>query len=260
MIATQKWINLAAFLVMVGVNALANILPLGGNTSGSVSHMYPSFFTPAGITFAIWSVIYVLLGITVVWSIFDKSQIGNDLVQSVGMWFTISCALNIAWIFSWHYRQIPLSTILIVALAAVLFIIMSKVRTSALASASIGLYTGWITVATIAAVYVMAVSLGWNGIGGTAEFWTMLGLISGAIIVSAVVYMTGNNMFALAALWAYAGIIIEHVTTYHNAHPFIIVAAAASILLIAGTAVYAMILSGTFFLVQTGNQSILQKY
>lgn len=249
---SQRWINLAAFVVMVAVNALANIIPLGGYTSGGVSKLYPSFFTPAGITFAIWGVIYLMLGVVVVWSMFDRSVATTELVNKVGMLFAVSCAFNIAWIFCWHYRQIFLSNILIVALMITLFVIMFRVRHNMLASMAIGTYAGWITVATIAAMYVTASSLGWNALSNSGVVITAIGLILGALIISAVVYMTGNNMFALAAIWGYAGIIIEHVTTYKGMHPFLIIMAAAGILLIGGVSVYSMIINGSISLVNTG--------
>ena len=44
-----------SYLVMVAVNALANILPIGGMNTGAVSDSYPNLFAPAGITFSIWA-------------------------------------------------------------------------------------------------------------------------------------------------------------------------------------------------------------
>ena len=42
------------YLAMVGMNVLANVLPLNGRRTGEVSDAYPSLFTPAGVTFSIW--------------------------------------------------------------------------------------------------------------------------------------------------------------------------------------------------------------
>ncbi len=49
----SKWKNTVAFFVMIAVNAIANLLPLGGNTTGDVSATHPNLFTSAPITFAI---------------------------------------------------------------------------------------------------------------------------------------------------------------------------------------------------------------
>lgn len=45
--------NVAAYLLMITVNALANALPINGITSGAVSDRFPTFVTPAGYVFAI---------------------------------------------------------------------------------------------------------------------------------------------------------------------------------------------------------------
>ena len=135
---------------------------------------------------------------------------------------------------------------------ATLFVIMFKVRHNMLASMAIGTYTGWITVATIAAMYVTASSLGFDGLSNTGLILTIVGIGLGAIIISGVVYFTGNNMFALAAIWGYVGIIIEHATTYKGAHPFIIGMVAAGILLIGFVSAYSMIINGNIAFVNTG--------
>lgn len=49
------------YLIMVIVNALANILPINGIDTGAISDSYPNLFAPAGLTFSIWGVIYLLL-------------------------------------------------------------------------------------------------------------------------------------------------------------------------------------------------------
>ena len=52
---------IAAFLVTITVNVLANALPIAGTTTGAVSEKYASSFTPAGFTFSIWGLIYLAL-------------------------------------------------------------------------------------------------------------------------------------------------------------------------------------------------------
>jgi len=52
---------LVVYLTMIAVNTLANILPIGGITTGEISNFYPNLFAPAAYTFAIWGLIYLLL-------------------------------------------------------------------------------------------------------------------------------------------------------------------------------------------------------
>ena len=53
--------NIIAVILTIIVNGLANILPIGGKYTGELSDNIPNLFVPAGITFAIWGIIYVLI-------------------------------------------------------------------------------------------------------------------------------------------------------------------------------------------------------
>ena len=66
--------NLVGFVVVVVVNALATTIPLGGMTTGQLSDLYPNLFVPAGLTFSIWGIIYLLLGIYVVYGLVFSAQ------------------------------------------------------------------------------------------------------------------------------------------------------------------------------------------
>ena len=66
-----------AFLAVVTLNALANILPLNGQTTGDISNRLPVLFTPAGYVFSIWSVIYILLAAWIIgfWVRWKKGEL-----------------------------------------------------------------------------------------------------------------------------------------------------------------------------------------
>ena len=50
---------LLATLMVLMVNAAANIVPINGLNTGQLSDLYPTGFTPPGWVFSIWSVIYL---------------------------------------------------------------------------------------------------------------------------------------------------------------------------------------------------------
>jgi hypothetical protein len=56
-----KYYNIVLFAIMVVMNYLANALPLNDKTTGELSDSYPNLFVPAGITFSIWGIIYLLI-------------------------------------------------------------------------------------------------------------------------------------------------------------------------------------------------------
>ncbi|MCA6514764.1 MAG: hypothetical protein IM577_04115, partial [Chitinophagaceae bacterium] len=112
--ASILWCWLAWF-AMIAVNAMANILPINGYNTGEISAFYPNKFVPAGFTFSIWGIIYLLLlayNITI--TIFlTKSSLAShpaqEYIQRVNRFYWWSCVFNILWILCWHFLQIELS-------------------------------------------------------------------------------------------------------------------------------------------------------
>ena len=105
-------VNLFSFLVVVVINALATTIPLGGKTTGQLSDQYPNLFVPSGLTFSIWGVIYILLGIYAVYGLVysvRKSEPINDFMERIGILFVVTCAANAGWILAWQYEILPLS-------------------------------------------------------------------------------------------------------------------------------------------------------
>ena len=65
--------------------------------------------------------IYLLLGLHVLYQLgmFRGSQPGGertDLLNRVGLLFSMSSLANTAWVFAWHYQLIPLSAVPIAVL------------------------------------------------------------------------------------------------------------------------------------------------
>jgi len=63
-----RWVNIIAYVLTVIINGLAGSTTLiGGVNTAAISDLYPTLITPAGFTFAIWGVIYFLLGVFVLY-------------------------------------------------------------------------------------------------------------------------------------------------------------------------------------------------
>lgn len=54
-------LNIISVVVALTLNFLAVSLPLNNKTTGELSDAYPNYFVPAGFTFSIWGIIYLLL-------------------------------------------------------------------------------------------------------------------------------------------------------------------------------------------------------
>jgi len=213
---TRHLLNIAAFVAVVVVNALANTLPFNGITTGEISDSYPSLFTPAGYVFSIWILIYLLLAAFVIYQALPANR-DNPRLARLGYLFVVSCALNIAWLFSWHYLQIPLSMLLMLGLLATLILIYERLeigqegvsRSESLAvRLAFSVYLGWITVATVANASVTLLELGVRG-GWAAPFWAVVALAAATAVGLAVLRRRGDVAFVGVLIWAFVGIAVR---------------------------------------------------
>ncbi len=241
------------FVAMLAVNALANILPINGITTGAVSDSYPNLFTPAGLTFSIWGLIYLLLAASTLYQLGlfrGKEKADETLLRNVGRLFAVSSLINIAWIFAWHYQLIPLSMLLMVLLLICLidiaFTINSKeltMREKWLIRLPFSVYFGWITVATIANAVVLLVSLGWDGFGISESTWTIIILAVGALIGILTALRFNDIAYLLVFIWAYAGILIKHLSPsgFAGRYPDVIITVVVCLALFAAALVFALL-------------------
>ena len=211
-------LNLLGFIVMVVVNYLSNALPINGLTAEEVSDKFYNLFVPAGFTFAIWGVIYLLLGIFVIYqalSIFTGNRRELSYVRKLSYLFFTSCILNSIWLFAWHYLRIGLALIIMVLLLLNLILIYRRLRNHEVKNERLGtlvrgafsIYIGWITIATIANVSAWLVSIEWGGFGVSEVFWMIVVLIVATAIVLRFMFKYWDWLYGLVAVWAFFGII-----------------------------------------------------
>jgi hypothetical protein len=214
----MKWLNVVAFVLTVLVNGLAGSTSiLGGKNTADVSDANPTLITPAGYVFSIWGIIYVLLGIFVVFQAWPRGE-QNDLQRRIGPWFALSSLLNIAWLFLWQFEVLSLSVVLMFALLATLILIYTRLgigksvvtlREKLAVHVPFSVYLGWITIASIANVAVTLVSVGWDGLGISQETWAIL-IIVVAVLVALLVIATRTDVaYGLVIIWALAGIAVQ---------------------------------------------------
>ena len=209
--------NAAAFVAMVVVNGLANGLPLNGRRTGEISALYPNLFVPAGLTFAIWGLIYLLLAAFCVHGLVVALRPRQDAawLRRLGPLFVVSSLANAGWIFAWHWLAIGLSLVLMLVLLASLVLAYLRLGIGKepaglvdrlLVHLPFRIYLGWITVATIANVTAWLVALGWDGLGLPPSAWAV-GVIVAAVAITLAVVVTRDDLpYALVVVWALVGI------------------------------------------------------
>lgn len=231
------------YVIMIVVNYLANALPINNIDTGAVSDLYPNLFAPAGITFSIWGIIYLLLGLFVLYQfgVFNKINLqDNKLLNKIGIYFIISSIFNALWIFSWHYGQLLVSVIfmgvILFSLIKINLLLIKRkynLKEFFFLHLPFSIYFGWITVATIANITALLVSLGWNGFLIRESIWTIIILFIGTIIGILTSLKTKDIAYLFVFIWAYFGIIIKHTSSvgFNNLYPKIIIVAIICIIL-----------------------------
>ncbi|MCP9754135.1 hypothetical protein EGI26_03025 [Lacihabitans sp. CCS-44] len=218
-----SFINFILFTAVVYVNTLAVTLPINGKSTGELSDQYPNLFVPAGFTFSIWGVIYLLLlGFVVyqIWVSFNKKAVQKLSLQSQVL-FGITNVLNMSWILAWHYELVTLSVLIMGAFLSTLIILFlnnEKIQNKSLLEkitidTPINVYLGWISVATIANITALFVTLGWTGSPLTESTWTIIMLGIGAALAIIMLFRTTNFVYALVIIWAFYGIFSKRQTS-----------------------------------------------
>ncbi len=228
----RKILNFLALGLVLYVNYLANALPINGKTTGELSEQYANLFVPAGVTFSIWGLIYLLLISYVVVQFIRKS---NETDKAVGWLLALSCLLNVSWIVAWHYEQVVISVIVMGWLLATLIIINQRIKrvNDNLASVTFGIYLGWICIATIANATALLVSISWGGFGLSPVAWTLILIAIGGGIIIYTIPRLRNPYLAMAVVWAFYGIVLKR----HDDYPLISYTAAVGMGLVGGTAI-----------------------
>ncbi len=207
-----------SILVTIGINGLANALPINGLNTGQISDRFEVYFVPAGYVFSIWGVIYLGL---IAFAIFQAlpSQRENPRLRASGWWICLGGLANSAWIFLWHYEQFPLTLIAMLILLATLIVTYLRLeigRTAVppaetwAARLPFSIYLGWITVATVANVTSLLDYLAWDGWGIAPEIWMGMLLVVVLAITVLMIVTRRDIAYAAVILWALAGIAIKH--------------------------------------------------
>jgi len=210
-----KYINLIFFVVMVVMNYLANALPINNKTTGALSDALPNLFVPAGLTFSIWGIIYLLLA---AFCVIQFKSANNEVIEKIGWLFAVSCLLNALWIVAWHYQKLPLSLLIMAGMLISLIYINLLIRELpfGIIKAAFGIYLGWICIAAIANVTALLVHYDWNGFGISEQAWTIIMIAIGTLIVSITLLRMQNPFIGIAVIWAFLGIYIKRSTDYRT--------------------------------------------
>jgi hypothetical protein len=208
------------FFGVITVNALANILPINGYNTGQISAFYPNAFVPAGFTFSIWGVIYLLLlSYTIGFTYYSiKGQQDPKafiFIERINTYFLLTCIFNMSWIVAWHYLQIELSVlIMLLFLTTLIQLFLKSIKIARdltliqrfILQTPFIVYLGWISVATIANITALLVAYKWTALSIAPVYWSAAMILIAIILAVFMLLKFKAVPFALVVAWALWGI------------------------------------------------------
>ncbi|MGI6157504.1 MAG: TspO/MBR family protein [Saccharofermentanales bacterium] len=199
-------------VVTLIMNTLATVGVLNGMTQKQVSDLNDTLITPSGLTFSIWAVLYTLMIICVIILFVKKDDpYYQRVTEKTSLLFWLSCIFNIAWTISFSYLQIGLSTIFIIGLLISLMLLTKKiselqVNHQWLFPLTVGLYAGWIFIATVVNIAAWLVNIEWGALGMSHDAWAIIIAIIATALAILVSLDNRNAFFTLPIAWAFLGI------------------------------------------------------
>jgi hypothetical protein len=202
---------------------------------------------PAGFTFSIWGVIYLLLLFyTIGFTYYTLKQEQNPkafaLIERINIYFLLTCVFNMSWIVAWHYLQIELSLVIMLLFLITLIQLFLKSNTIArdltltqrfILQTPFIVYLGWISVATIANTTALLVAYKWTALSIAHVYWSASMILIALLLAVWMLLKFKAVPFALVVTWALWGIkasqgsvypLIQSITSVSVACLFIMIA------------------------------------
>ena len=242
-----RQITVATSAVLAVIGAFVGSGAAGGtpvqDASGGALAADATLLAPGGGAFSIWSVIYVGLVAYAVWQ-FLPAQRAAQRQRRLGYLVAASLVLNAAWILAIQFDQLALSVPIIVALLVVLILAFRICRATrpadrvdaVLTDGTIGLYLGWVSVATAANITAVLVAAGFDGWGLAPEAWA-IGVLAavGVIGVCLAIWDGGRIAPTLSLAWGLSWIAVARLTDAPPSTPTAVAAITAAAAIVIAT-------------------------
>ncbi len=208
------YLLLITALVTIGLTSLVSIAGspylIGGMTQADISAMFATSVTPAGVTFAIWSLIY--LAWVVAWVYVASFQKWKSKIDTKSLiLFSLAIALTAVWLLPWGNLYITVALIVMLAILGLLAYVFTRTRTAHIVvRSSIELTLAWIIMATALNITVWIRYMGWS-IGGPADLYYAIGALGAVSLLVAYLQCRYRSYIISAVfLWTLLGVYMAH--------------------------------------------------
>ncbi|QAV70375.1 tryptophan-rich sensory protein [Salinibacterium sp. UTAS2018] len=245
-----RQITVAASATFALIGAFVGSGAYGGTpveeVAGGALSADATVIAPAGSAFTIWSIIYLGLVAYAVWQMLPK-QTNTELHRRVGYWVAASLVLNAAWILSIQFDMLALSVPVIILLLVVLvraYLITVKLPAAGAIDAiitdgTIGLYLGWVCVATAANIAAWLTAIGFTGFGVSQDVWGVaVVFVAGAVGIALAARGRAHFAPSLSLSWGLAWVAVGRLTGDLISQPTAVAAIVALVAVLASAAVF----------------------
>lgn len=211
--------------------------------SGGALAADATLIAPGGPAFAIWTPIYLGLVGYAVWQALP-AQKADARQRRLGYPIALSLILNAVWILSVQFDLLLLSVPVIMALLLVLVGFYRLLRRTPPGSlietivvdGTMGLYLGWVSVATAANIAAVLVTAGFTGFGLNPDIWGAFVIaLAGVVGIGLAVYGRGRWAPTAALAWGLAWVAVARLTGPALSTPTAVAAIVAVIVVVAVT-------------------------
>ncbi|HYH12191.1 MAG TPA: hypothetical protein VD789_07530 [Thermomicrobiales bacterium] len=213
--------NLLGLAAVIVMNALATIVEFNGRSTGDVVNADPVYFQPAGWAFSIWSLIYILLGVFVVYSFLPAGR-RNARIRGIGPGFLVANVANISWLLLWHWEQWFASLLVITLLLLALAYIYARLRRGRrsvedqptpaerlMVWTPFSVYLGWITVALLANVTVWSERTGTEISGLSPQAWAVVAILIAVGAAALMAIWQRDPSYTAVIAWGVLAVAVE---------------------------------------------------
>ena len=200
-----------ATLVNLGLNGLAGAGVLFGRDTGAVSDAARTPITPAGWTFAVWSVIFLGAAVFAVWQALPAQR--GARYDALGAPAVLAGLLNGLWQIPWLLERFGIAALVIAGILGSLVWLYVRLDAMRLAGPELwalgvptALWMAWLSVAAPLNWTIWLRDLGWTPAGTLATAAPVALLVAVGGVLAWLLARTGDAAAAAVALWAFLGI------------------------------------------------------
>ncbi|MDR7384778.1 tryptophan-rich sensory protein [Promicromonospora iranensis] len=240
---TQQIVVTVSYLACL-VGSMIGVGVFGGtriaSAAGGALAPDATLLAPASAAFSVWTVVYAgLAGYTVLqWF---PAPASADRQRRLRLPVAGTMLLNAAWILvvqaGWLWASVAVIGVLLALLSRV-FVILVRTRPAGmlervLVDGSLGLYFGWVCVATAANVAAALTASGFDGAGIDPDWWAVAVLaVVGAVGVVLAARSGGRIAVAVAIAWGLAWIAVARWDGAPQSGPTAVAAAATAVVVL----------------------------